>query len=246
MKAKFYDPQKVKEFCEEQTKKETCEKIILFMEEDERWGIKTIWMKDLGYLIDLDQDYIYVAGAPGSIWGTPCIRAEFQMKNDMQDCYKEEEVGEKVAKELENYSVLSGLYRTARGIDRKKTKKLLKCFKIENPRFLSPSKWEDFADGLRTIINRESISKKVLLSKDSNLARDQVWKLYEIACTSNQMWYSRPDVDALIQKYSAYADDKDLSRKGKIWTIPYKSLEPFAQELLGLIWHDEEEDDDDD
>ncbi|BDR56899.1 hypothetical protein [Xylocopilactobacillus apis] len=94
MLAKFYDPKQAKAFCEKYTKNPSCEKVQLFMEKDEFWNREDIWTREDGYLIDLDQEYIKIAGIPGSIWDTPCIRACAKELDVSSTCYKEVEVGE--------------------------------------------------------------------------------------------------------------------------------------------------------
>jgi hypothetical protein len=85
---KYYDYEKAKEII---TKSVTeIDEASLGMREDLDWTIDSIWNKEKGFLVDLDDNNLVIAGIKRSYWATPCLILKKGKSEILLDCYKTE------------------------------------------------------------------------------------------------------------------------------------------------------------
>jgi len=81
-----YDYNKAKKIIEDN---KNANQISLGMLEDLGWTIDVVWNKEEGFLVDLDDPNLKIAGIDNSNWATPVAIIETKWgKNIIIECYK--------------------------------------------------------------------------------------------------------------------------------------------------------------
>lgn len=81
-----YDYKKAKQIVNDN---QDADSIALGMREDISWTASTIWEREKGFLVDLDDPNLTIAGISGSNWATPVAIIYKGEQKILISCYKE-------------------------------------------------------------------------------------------------------------------------------------------------------------